>query len=150
MVDPSFDHSRAGRHGKDHTGNLLIQSEQEQINEGELLLHSRLHGEILEVGNILLEPVIGFSGLLLECRLSESEELVVGSYLGVEGVERGLKVCGEFVEGFLGVGDGSICYTQRPKGSRALLTPNGRCSRRDRIPFSSVDGWWVKYRTSKE
>ena len=24
LVDPSFDHSRDGRHGKDHTSNLLI------------------------------------------------------------------------------------------------------------------------------
>ena len=34
------------------------------------------------------------------------------------------------------------CYAQRPKGSRGLLTLNGRCSRRDRLPFSSVGGWW--------
>ena len=110
LVNPSFDHSRDGRHGKDHTGNLLIQSERELTNEGELLLHSGLHTEILEVSNILLEPIVGCSGLLLECHLSKSEESVVGGYLGVEGVERGLKVCGEFVEGFLRVGNGSICH----------------------------------------
>ena len=34
------------------------------------------------------------------------------------------------------------CYAQHPKGSRGLLTLNGRCSRRDRLPFSSVGGWW--------
>ena len=42
-------------------------------NEGELLLHSRLHGEILEVGDILLESVIGVTSLLLEGSLSECE-----------------------------------------------------------------------------
>ena len=34
---------------------------------------------------------------------------------------------------------GSLCYAQHPKGSKGLLTLNGRCSRRDRLPFSSVD-----------
>ena len=33
----------------------------------------------------------------------------------------------------------AFCYAQRPKGSRGLLTLNGRCSRRDQLPFSSVD-----------
>ena len=66
LVNPSFDHSRDGRHGKDHTGNLLIQSKRELANEGELLLHSGLHGEILKVSDILLESVIGFPILFLE------------------------------------------------------------------------------------
>ena len=34
----------------------------------------------------------------------------MGSYLGVEGVKCGLKVCGELVEGLFGVGDGSISH----------------------------------------
>ena len=32
----------------------------------------------------------------------------MGGYLGVEGVEHGFKVLGEFLESFLGVGNGSI------------------------------------------
>ena len=66
QIDPPFDHSRDGRHGKDHIGNFLIQSKRELANEGELLLHSRLHGEVLEVGDILLESIVGFSILLFE------------------------------------------------------------------------------------
>ena len=66
LIDPSFDHSRDGRHGKDHISDPLVQSERELANEGELLLHSGLHGEILEVGDILLEPLVSFSILLLE------------------------------------------------------------------------------------
>ena len=66
LINPSFDCSRDGRHGKDHTSNLVIQSKRELANEGELLLHSRLHGEVLEVSDILLESVVGFSILLLE------------------------------------------------------------------------------------
>ena len=49
LINPPFD-SRGDRgHGEDHISNLLIQSMRELANEGELLLHSRLHGEILEV-----------------------------------------------------------------------------------------------------
>ena len=66
LVNPYFDRSRDGRHGKDHTSNLLVQSKRELANEGEFLLHSGLHGEVLEVSDILLEPVIGFSILFFE------------------------------------------------------------------------------------
>ena len=34
----------------------------------------------------------------------------MGGHLGVKGVEGGLKVLSEFVEGFLGVGDGDISH----------------------------------------
>ena len=34
----------------------------------------------------------------------------MGGHLGVEGVECGLKVQGELIEGLFGVGDGSICH----------------------------------------
>ena len=110
QIDPPFDHSRDGRHGKDHTSNLLIQSKRELANEGELLLHSGLHGEVLEVSDILLKSDIGFSILLFKRCLSEREKLVVGSYLDVKGVERGFEVCSEFVEGLFGVGDGSVSH----------------------------------------
>ena len=66
LINPPFDHSRDGRHGKDHTGNLLIHSKRELADEREFLLHSRLHREVLEVGDILLEPVVGFPVLLFE------------------------------------------------------------------------------------
>ena len=38
----------------------------------------------------------------------------MGSYLGVKGVEHGLKVQGELIEGFLRVGDGSISHSIVP------------------------------------
>ena len=66
LINPPFDRSEDGGHRKDHAGDLLIQSERELANEGEFLLHSGLHGEVLEVGDVLLESVVGFSILLLE------------------------------------------------------------------------------------
>ena len=66
LIDPSFDSSGDGEHGEDHVSNLLIQSKRELANEGELLLHSGLHGEILEVSDVLLESIVGVTILLLE------------------------------------------------------------------------------------
>ena len=66
LIDPPFDSSGDRGHEEDHISNLLIQSKRELANEGELLLHSRLHGEILEVGDVLLESIIGVHILLLE------------------------------------------------------------------------------------
>ena len=63
----------------------------------------------------------------------------MGSYLGVEGVERGLKVQGELVKGFLGVSDGSIHhfiipgFSVRGSSSAAHLIQGGHdfgCIRR--------------------
>ena len=66
LIDPPFDSSGDGGHGEDHISNLLIKSERELADEGELLLHSGLHREILEVGDVLLESVVGVTILLLE------------------------------------------------------------------------------------
>ena len=46
--------------------------------------------------------------------LSKCEKFVVGGYLGVKGVERGLKVQGELIKGFLGVGNGSVSHSIVP------------------------------------
>ena len=87
LINPSFDGGRDGGHGEDHISNLLIQSERELADEGELLLHSSLHREILEVGDVLLETVVDVAVLLLEGFLPEQEQFIVGSYFGVKGVE---------------------------------------------------------------
>ena len=71
LINPCFD-SRGDRgHGKDHICNFLIQSKRELANEGELLLHSGFHGEILKVGDVLLESIVGVAIFLLEWCLSE-------------------------------------------------------------------------------
>ena len=55
----------------------------------------------------------------------------MGSYLGVEGVEGGLKVVGELVEGFSRIGDGGIrhsiipCFCVRGSSSTAHLVQGG-------------------------
>ena len=55
----------------------------------------------------------------------------MGSYLGVEGVEHGLKVQGELVKGFLGVSNGSIHhfiipgFSVRGSSSAAHLVQGG-------------------------
>ena len=66
LINPPFDGSGDRGHGEDHISNLLIQSKRKLANEGELLLHSSLHREILEVGDVLLKSVIGVTILLLE------------------------------------------------------------------------------------
>ena len=62
----------------------------------------------MEVGDILLESVIGRAVLLLEGPLSECVKLVMGGNLSVKGVKGGLKVCNELVESLFAVGDGVV------------------------------------------
>ena len=55
----------------------------------------------------------------------------MGGHLGVKGVECGLKVQGELIEGFLGVGNRSICqfivpgFSIRGSSSTAHLVQGG-------------------------
>ena len=73
LINPCFDSRGDGGHGKDHIRNFLMQTERELANEGELLLHSRFHREILKVSDVLLESVVGVAILLLKWCLSECE-----------------------------------------------------------------------------
>ena len=76
LIHPSLDSSGDRGHGEDHISNLLIQSERELANEGELLLHPGLHREILEVGDDCwkLSLMLPFFSLKDFC-LSESNSL---------------------------------------------------------------------------
>ena len=71
LINPSFDGGGDQRHGEDHLGDLLVQSKRELANEVELVLSSGFHGQVLEVGEVLLEPIVDGSILLLEGSLSE-------------------------------------------------------------------------------
>ena len=57
-VNPIFDGGGDGRHRKDHSGNLLVQSERELVNKGDVVGDSCFTGEILEVGDVLLETIV--------------------------------------------------------------------------------------------
>ena len=83
-------------------------------DEVELVLGSSFHGQVLEVGDVLLEAVVGRAVLLLEGPLSECAELVVSGDLSVEGVEGGFKVVVEFVEGLFGIRDSVISHLVIP------------------------------------
>ena len=56
----------------------------------------------------MLESVVGRTVLLFEGPLSECAKLIMSGDLSVEGVESGLKVLGELVEGLFGVRDGAV------------------------------------------
>ena len=68
----------------------------------------------MEVGDVLLESVIGRAVLLLEGLLSECAKLIVSSDLGVEGIKSGLKVCDELVKGLFSVRDGVVGHLVIP------------------------------------
>ena len=104
LINPSLAGGGNRGHGEDHFGEFLVQSKGELANEVELVLGSSFHGQVLEVGDVSLESVIGRAILLLEGSLSEGA------------VMRSIQ-----------------------KDSRELLLLDGRYSRRDRHPSSTVD-----------
>ena len=57
----------------------------------------------MEVGDVLLESVIGRAVLLLEEPLSECTKLIMSSDLSVKGVKSGLKVFNKLVKGLFSV-----------------------------------------------
>ena len=57
-ITPIFDCHGNGGHGEDHGGNLLVQSKGELVSEGDVISDSCFTGEVLEVGDVLLEAVV--------------------------------------------------------------------------------------------
>ena len=57
-VNPILDCGGDGRHRENHGGNPLVQSERELVNESDVVSDSCFTGEVLEVGDILLETFI--------------------------------------------------------------------------------------------
>ena len=67
-INPIFDCCGDGRHGENHGGNPLVQSEGELVNESDVVGDSCFTGEVLKVGDVLLEAVIkGSIGAFGEC-----------------------------------------------------------------------------------
>ena len=58
FFDPFVDGGGDGRHGKDHCGDLLINPQGELVNEGDVISDSGFAGEVLEVGDVLLEFIV--------------------------------------------------------------------------------------------
>ena len=65
LLDPFMDSGGDGGHGKDHGGNSLVNPQGELVDEGNVVSDSSFAGEVLEVGDILLETIIsGFVGVV--------------------------------------------------------------------------------------
>ena len=111
-------------------------------DEIEFILGSRLHGQVLEVGDVLLKSVINRAVLLLEGSLSECAKLVMSNDLSVEGVKSGLKVFNEFVESLFSIGDGVVghfvipCFSIGGSSSSAHLVQSSH----DFSGIRGVDG----------
>ena len=105
------------------------------VNEGDVVSNSSFAGEVLEVGDVLLESIICDPIRVLNSLLDEFGQIQVGSGFGVKGIKGGFKVFGEFVKGFIrgfdrGVGHlviphfskgGTSSFTHLVKGHHNLV-----------------------------
>ena len=108
-INPIFDcHGNEG-HGKNHGGNLLVQSEGELVDEGDVVGDSCFTGEVLEVGDVLLEAVVKGSIRAFDGFLNQFGQVKAGCGFGVKGIEGGFEVLCKLLEGFPGIGDVGIC-----------------------------------------
>ena len=58
LFDPFCDCGRDRRHGKNHGSELLVKSKGKLVNEGNVVSDTCFRGEVLEVGDVLLESVV--------------------------------------------------------------------------------------------
>ena len=84
------------------------------IDEGDIVGDTCFGSKVLEVGDTFLKPIVHNAVRAFEEFLSELGELKTSGCLGIVGEESGLKVGGEFVKGFLRVGNGSIRHPVIP------------------------------------
>ena len=122
-INPIFDCHGNGGHGENHGGNLLVQSEGELVDEGDVVGDSCFTGEVLEVGDVLLEAIIKGSIRAFDGFLDQFGQIKVGCGFGVKGVEGGFEVLCELLEDFLGVGDVGICELIVPHLSKIGSLP---------------------------
>ena len=114
LLDPFVDSGGDGGHGKDHGGNALVNPQEELVDEGNVVGDSSLAGEVLEVGDILLETIISGSVGAANGLLDELGKVQAGSGSGIEWVERSLEVLSELLEGLLVVRDGGVDHLVIP------------------------------------
>ena len=93
---------------------MLVESEGELVDEGDIVRDSCFRSKILEVGNVFLESVIHDPIRAFERLLGELGELKPGSGFGIIGKESGLKVRSKLVEGFFGIGDRAVRHLVIP------------------------------------
>ena len=154
LLDPFVDSGGDGGHGKDHGGNLLVNPQGELVNEGNVVSDSSLAGEVLEVGDILLETII--SGFIRAANgfLDELGGVQAGSGSGIEWVECSLEVLSKFLEGLLVVRDGGVdhlviphfsergssSFTHLVEGRHDLVVIGGvKCGIEDEVGLHGLD-----------
>ena len=79
----------------------MVHSKGEVINKGGFIHNPSFDSKILEVGDEFLETIVEGPIFLLKGLLNKFSEVRVGSGFDVEGIEGGLEVFSEFIEGFL-------------------------------------------------
>ena len=154
FLDPFIDSGGDGGHGKDHSGNSLVNPQGELVDEGNVVSDSSLAGEVLEVGDILLETIISGSVEAANGLLNELGKVQVGSGSGIEWVEHSLEVLSELLEGLLIVRDGgvdhlviphfseggSLSFTHLVEGRHDLVIIRGiKCGVEDKVGLHGLD-----------
>ena len=118
FFDPFIDGGGDDGHEEDHGGDLLINSQGELVNEGNVISDSSLASKVLEVGDVLLESIVYDPIRVANGLLDEFGQIEVGSGFGIEGIEGGFKVFGEFVKGFVRGFDGGVSHLVIPHFSK--------------------------------
>ena len=154
LLDPFVDSGGDGGHGKDHGGNSLVNPQGELVNEDNVIGDSSLAGEVLEVGDILLETIVNDSIGAANGLLDELEKVQVGSGSGTEWVERSLKVFSKLLKGLLVVRDGGVdhlvvphfseggssSFTHLVEGHHDLVVIGGvKCGVEDKVGLHGLD-----------
>ena len=109
-------------HGEDYGGDSLINPQRELVNEGDVVSDSSLASEVLEVGDVLLEPIICDPIRVVNGLLDEFGQIKAGSSFGVKGIKGGFKVFGKFVKGFVRGFDGGVGHLVIPHFSKGGIS----------------------------
>ena len=124
------------------------------VDEGNVISDSSLAGEVLEVGDILLETIVSGSVRVTNGLLDELGKIQAGSGSGVEWVERSLELLSELLKGLLVVRDGGVnhlviphfskggssSFTHLVEGSHDLVVVRGvKCGIEDEVGLHGLD-----------
>ena len=103
-----------GGHGENHSGDTLVYTKGELINESNNVSDGSFAGMVLEVCDVFLESIVNSSIRKVGRFLDKFGQVQASSGFGVKGVKCGLKVVENFLEHFLIGRDSGVSHLVIP------------------------------------
>ena len=122
FFDPVVNCGGDGGHGENHSGDTLVYSKEELVNESNIISDGSFAGKVLEVCDVLLESIVNGSIREVHGFLDKFGQVQASGSFGIKGVKYDLKVVRKLLEHFLINRDNGVSHLVIPYFSKGCTT----------------------------